>query len=370
MITTVHPALNSRVYHKEIKAAVEGGFAVSMVVHDPPTNVDTEVSFRSLGQENSRIHRWSHLPRAYKLARKIDADIYHFHDPELLPVGVLLQRQTDASVIYDAHEDYGYNALEFRDWIPSPIRPAIAKSFPVIQSALANRLDTVITTSESIAQQFRDLGHERVEVIHNYPRTKDIAIGDPPELPTSDISLVYVGSLDQMRGLLPMLKLVRELVDRNEDVKLWLLGTFSNKQNEESAKEFIEKHNIENNVQLFGHVPYEDIFSYLEASDIGLCLVDEKRFEHAIPTKIFEYMYASTPVLATDATGTRSFITEETGQFVSQSNVNIQADIIQNLNSDRERLDNMGEKARKKVVEEYNWEQEAEKLTSIYKSLL
>jgi glycosyltransferase involved in cell wall biosynthesis len=285
-------------------------------------------------------------------------------------VGVLLQQRTDASVIYDAHEDYGYNAIEFRDWIPDPIRPIIEKTFPTVQSVLANRLDAVITTSESIAQQFRDRGHDRVEVIHNYPRTEDIMIKEPPTTPTGEITLVYVGSLDHMRGLLPMLKLVRELVDRDVDVELWFLGTFSNLENEQRAMEFLTENEIEDYVKLHGYTPYEAIFSYLHAADIGLCLVDKKRFEHAIPTKMFEYMYSEIPVLATDATGTSTFITEETGWLVEQSDVEKQADIVEENLSKKEYLRRMGKKAKEQVKKEYSWEQEKKKLILFYNSLL
>ena len=370
VITTVHNPLNSRVFHKETRAAIDEGYDVSMIAHDPPEETDYNLRFYSLGQKKTRFQRWSHLPQAYELARDIDVDIYHFHDPELLPVGILLQQRTDASVIYDAHEDYGYNAIEFRDWIPYPVRPIVAKTFPTVQSVLANRLDAIITTSESIAEQFRDYGHNRVQVIHNYPRTEDIVIKEPPTNPTADITLAYVGSLDHMRGLLPMLKLMRELVNRNVDVELWLLGSFSNQENEYRAKNFLRENKIEDYVKLHGYTPYEDIFSYLHAADIGLCLVDEKRFEHAIPTKMFEYMYSEIPVLATDATGTSMFITEETGWLVEQSDVRKQADIVEEKASAKKQLKQMGKKAKEQVINKYSWEQEKRKLISFYDSLL
>ncbi|WP_227134350.1 glycosyltransferase family 4 protein [Halorubellus salinus] len=370
VLSTVHDPLNTRVYHKEAKAASNAGYDVTMVAHDPPENHEGAVEFLSLGQAETRYKRWAHLPRAYTIARSLNSDIYHFHDPELLPIGVMLQRTTNAHVIYDAHEDYAYNAIEYREWIPGPIRPAISKTFPLIQSAFANRLDRVITTTESIAEQFIQFGHENVEVIHNYPKTENISIGRPPIKQSKEITLVYVGSFEHIHGLMPMLHLVRELSDRGASVELWMLGSFNEGHHERSAKEFIDNHNLQENIHFVGRIPYEDIFSYLNCADLGLCLVDQKRCEHALPTKIFEYMYSKTPVVATDAQSIRPYISREVGRLVSQTDPEGQADAIEELISDSTRLEKMGNRGRELVEERYNWEQEADLLVSIYESLL
>lgn len=370
VLSTVHRATNTRVFHKVAKAASSAGFDVSYVVHDPPADHDSDVTFHSLGRIHSRLQRWSHLPQAYRIARSLNSDIYHFHDPELLPVGVLLQTTTDARVIYDAHEDYGYNAIKYRKWIPRPIRPGIAKVFPKIQSTFANRIDAVITTTEPIAQQFRDFGHSNVEVIHNYPKTENISISDPPIERSKDITLVYVGSFEHIHGLMPMLQLIRELVERNKNVELWMLGSFSDELHKRKANQFIGDHNLRGNVEFVGRVPYQEIFSYLNRADLGLCLVDRKRCEYALPTKIFEYMYSRTPVLATDTQSIRPYISKNIGRLVSQNDPEEQSDAVEELISAPDRLEEMGNQGREQVKQQYNWESEAERLISIYESLL
>jgi glycosyltransferase involved in cell wall biosynthesis len=370
ILTTVHNPLNTRVYHKEARAAVEAGHEVSMIAHNVPTNNNYDVEFYSLGTTKNRFQRWSHIPRTYAIARNMDADIYHFHDPELLPVGVLLAQQTDARVIYDAHEDYGYTAITYREWIPSVIRPSIAKVFPWCQSTLANRLDAVITTTDSTAEQFRDLGHPHVEVIHNYPKTNNIIFDTPEIQPNEGITLVYVGTLEPARGIFAMLNLVRELVERGENVELWLVGTFSDNMYRQKYDSYINKYNIKNNVRSIGFVPYEQIFSYLKAGDVGLSLLDSKLCEHNLPTKIFEYMYAKTPVIATKSQSVQPYLTNEVGYIVDKTDSEEQADVIQEWRSDPQQLNKMGEKARKLVEQKYNWEKEANKLQSLYASLI
>ncbi len=370
ILTTVHSPLNTRVYHKEARAAVDAGHNVAMIAHDTPTDDDYEVDFYSIGTIKNRFQRWSHIPRIYATARSMDADIYHFHDPELLPIGVLLSRQTGASIIYDAHEDYGYNAIAYREWIPSVIRPSVAKVFPWWQSALANRLDAIITTTESIAEQFRELGHHNVNVIHNYPKTNNITFDTPPVRPSDGITLVYVGTLEPARGLFSMLKLIKELTENGQKVELWALGTFGKEKYRQQSQSFIEQYGLENNIEFLGFIPYENIFSYLKTGDIGLCLVDPNLSKHALPTKIFEYLYSKTPVLSTDAIAIRSYITDSVGQLVEQNNHRKQANIIQEWCSNPQILAEMGSRGREVIEQKYNWQREASKLQSIYKSLI
>jgi len=368
ILSTVHSPTNTRVFHKEAKAAATK-YDVSYVVHDPPKDIDSKISFYSLGSADTRFERWSNLPQVYTIARSIDADIYHFHDPELLPIGVLLKNTTDGSIVYDAHEDYGYNAIKYREWIPRIVRSPTAKAFPYIQSTFANRLDAVVTTTESIAEQFREFGHSQVKVIHNYPKTEGISIDEPPVRSSSNITLVYVGSFEHIHGLQPMLRLVQELHSQGKDIELWMLGSFTDRHNEQRASEFINSNDINDKIQFFGRIPYEKIFSYLNEADVGLCLVDQKRCEHALPTKIFEYFYSKTPVVATNARSIRPYVTEDVGRLVSQTSPQEQANAVLDLVSDRERLSSMGKRGRHLVEQEYNWEQEARKLLALYESI-
>jgi glycosyltransferase involved in cell wall biosynthesis len=208
-----------------------------------------------------------------------------------------------------------------------------------------------------------------VEVIHNYPRTENISISGEPFKKRADLTLVYVGSFEHIHGLIPILRLVSELVDRDTNVELVMIGEFDHTERERRANEFIENHGIQDHVRFMGYVPYEQIFTYLHLSDIGLCLVEQKRCEHALPTKIFEYMYSQTPVLATDAKAIRPYVTKEVGRLVSQTDPSEQADTVLELHSNPDEIEQMGKRGREYVEQKYNWENEAKRLDSIYRSL-
>jgi len=63
----------------------------------------------------------------YKKAKEINADIYHFHDPELMIVGYLLSKVQGKRVIYDVHEDVPRQIMS-KTWIPKSLRFMISKT--------------------------------------------------------------------------------------------------------------------------------------------------------------------------------------------------------------------------------------------------
>ena len=365
MLTTAHHPHDTRIYHKESVTLADAGYDVSILAHHTRAESADGVEIVPIGTADSRVERWAHLYRMYRTAVDRGSDVYHFHDPELLPVGVLLSQTTDASVVYDVHEDYE-NAVRHRNWIPNVITPTLSRSIPRVQSACARHFDAIITATEWIAEQFEATGHPNVQTVRNFPLTKDLMIGDLPDRPGWEHTLVYVGSITESRGIFRMLRLVERLQQRGRDVGLWLLGPFETSELERRARKFARAKDLKEAVRMFGRVDHMTVYSYLAASDIGLFLPDVDQCRYGIPTKNFEYMYAELPVFTTDALGPRKYLPSDAGVLVRESNTERQADLVEELLDDPERREKMGRAGRKRVKEEFNWERESEKLLSIY----
>ena len=114
MLSTGHRTFDRRVFLKEARSLSDFGYDVKFIVHHEERTVRDGVEIVPLGTANSRAERWRHIPRAYKIAKSINADVYHLHVPELLPVGVALSQTTDAKIIFDAHEDFNQNTIYYR----------------------------------------------------------------------------------------------------------------------------------------------------------------------------------------------------------------------------------------------------------------
>lgn len=368
MLTTVHDPYDARIHHKEARTLADAGYDVSIIAHHPRAESVNGVDIVPIGTAGSRIERWAHLYRMYRTAAVRGSDVYHFHDPELLPVGMMLARTTDAAVIYDVHEDYE-NAVRHRNWIPDALTPTLSRGIPAVQSACSTQFDAVITATEWIAEQFQERGHANVTPVRNFPITENISIGDPPEQPEYEHTLVYVGSISETRGAVQMLRLVRELREREKDVGLWILGHFINDSIETSVRTYIRDNDLDGAIRLFGRVDHESVFSYLSAADIGLVLADADRYRYVIPTKIFEYMTVGLPVLSTDTLGPREYLPESAGVFVNESDTERQADLVEELLDDPDKMVQMGQAGRARVTDEYCWERESEKLLTTYSKL-
>ena len=111
-LSTLHAARDVRIFHKECRTLSAAGYEVHLVVRKPPDETQEGVRFHAIeSPDEGRVRRMAaRLRGAYRLARGLRADLYHFHDPELIPIGLLLKRHS-ARVIYDVHEDAPREAL-------------------------------------------------------------------------------------------------------------------------------------------------------------------------------------------------------------------------------------------------------------------
>ena len=114
-ISTVHRSDDTRIFLKECRSLARAGYDVHYLVRRPRAMSADGVTLhaiyeperRSAPGRNHLARVWRLVARgasAYRRARGLGADVYHIHDPELIPVGLLL-RLGGARVVYDVHED-------------------------------------------------------------------------------------------------------------------------------------------------------------------------------------------------------------------------------------------------------------------------
>lgn len=362
-LTTAHGPFDTRIFHKEAKSLSRAGYDVSLVVHHDTDETVDGVHLKSLGKADTRLERWRSIPKAYRIAREANADIYHFHDPELLPVGVALAERTQGKVIYDVHEYYE-GKIRKRQWIPDPLKPVLAWSFPRLQRFLASRFDAVITATEMMAEPLEGCGVEHLVPIRNFPVTDEIELSDDaPVERTHENVLVYVGGLRENRGLFRMLRLLEGLRGRGLDVELWLIGPFQSEFDERRFRDEVARNELQDHVRTFGWIDYLNVFDYLAAADVGLAILDPDETERTISTKIFEYMYVNIPVVASGTRVTEQYVPSDCGSVVSYDDTSEQIEAVTEL------LDADETDGREYVEEKYNWKVEKERLIGLYDSL-
>ncbi|MFH5801503.1 glycosyltransferase [Haladaptatus sp. CMAA 1911] len=364
-LSTVHTTFDARIFHKECKTLRDAGHEVILYCHHPSSTIVDGIRIKSLGTPTSRPDRWKNIPSAARRAARENADVYHFHDPELIPAAMYLSKTTTGKVIFDVHENYP-NKIERREWIPNVVKPILRRSFPFIQTAAAGRFDGLIGATEWVTDQF---SHPMAVTVHNYPIADKIELPESPRHSEHEYQLAYVGSLNTNRGMVRMVKLTRDLVNKGLDVGLWLIGPIDGADAKRQADKIISKNNLENNITFFGEVNYVDIFEYLCGADAGLALTQPEDCVGAIPSKLFDYMYADLPIIASSMPMTNQYLPDNCGITVPFHDINcIGQDVEDLLRSGRHT--ELAGNGQEHIHEKFSWEQEQKTLLSLYNSLL
>ncbi|HET6568169.1 MAG TPA: glycosyltransferase, partial [Rhodothermales bacterium] len=165
-LTSLHIALDTRVFYKECRTLAQAGYDVHLVVHDPPVEEQDGVTFHAIPRATGS--KWTRaverLRSVYRIARSLDAAAYHFHDPELIPVGIALKK-TGAKVIYDAHEDAPNQAMRSLKFRPVDAR-ILAAFYTVYERMAARLLDGFVMAWPGLEERFP---RSKRIVIANYP---------------------------------------------------------------------------------------------------------------------------------------------------------------------------------------------------------
>ncbi len=361
-LTSVHPDFDIRIFHKECKTLSQAGYRVVLIVqHDKDEEIDG-LRIRRLANPKNRLDRMIRmLWQAYKAAIEEDAQIYHFHDPELIPVGLILKLH-GKRVIYDVHEDYS-QALLSREWIPPLLRPIISIVVSFEEWVGMKWFDGIVAATPNIASRFRSL---KTVTIQNFPFLNGSRINPSIPYDQREKVIAYVGVISEPRGAKEMIQAIA-LLPAHLEVQLKLAGIFVPSNLEDEVKTFSGW----DRVDFIGWQFYKDIMTMLGRARIGLVIFHPSpNHIKSQPNKLFEYMSAGIPVVASDFPLWRQIIEEAgCGLLVDPLDTRAIAKAIRWLLEHPEEAEAMGKRGHEAVRNRYNWDQEADKLLAFYQKI-
>lgn len=375
MLTSVHHPFDQRVFYKEAVSLVEAGYDVTLV---GPASADLRGDHRGVHLvpvpvPASRPQRIVGHRRVLAAARQARADVYHVHDPELLPLAWVLRR-LGHRVIYDAHENYPAVALT-RAWVPLWLRRPLAFAVDVAEGFLARRLDGVVGVVDDQGPRFR---HPRFAAVRNYPRLEWFRPAlDPAPGPPADgdqAELVHVGSLSRDRGARFLLEVMRQLQVSHPGVRLDALGPFHGLAEEAAFHTTLREFGLAQVVRCRTRwLPYDELGTFIGRHRIGLIpgQVSPKNLTPFVPTKLFEYLACGVPVVASDLPAIRTLrALGDWGLLADPSDPRAHALAIARLLDDPAEAAEMAVAGRTLVESMCNWESESGKLLSLYSQVL
>jgi len=357
-LTSAHPPFDVRIFHRQCISLAQEGYPVALIAPHAQDEVRQGVKVRAVKKTKGRLGRMLGTVWAvYKQALAERGDIYHFHDPELIPIGLLLRLQ-GKKVIYDVHEDVPTDILN-KNWIPRPLRGPLAGAMRLLEGLAGHLLSGVVAVTKPIAARFP--AHKTI-LLQNFPHPQEIAALGRPPYPARPPRLLYAGSITAVRGLFEMLTAMQLLQDHR--VRLTLIGAFA----PPGLQAEVERHPGFRYVDFLGYKNRPETLELLADSRIGLAVLHPiPSFLVSQPTKLYEYMMAGIPFVASDFPLWRDSIGDaECGIFVNPKDPEAIAGAIRWLLEHPAEAEAMGQRGRRLVLERLNWGVEFTKLTALY----
>ncbi|MBS1976350.1 MAG: glycosyltransferase [Bacteroidetes bacterium] len=353
-----HKPLDTRIFFKESKSLREAGWPVTLIIPYKEDFIKDGIQVKAV---RPPAKGWEQLVRCpldiWKLARRESRrSVFHLHDSELLIVGLLL-KLGGRTVVYDAHEDTPLQ-ISYQHWIPSWIKWAYSILYRLLEKLAGWFFDAVIVAEPVIARYFPS---RKVLLVRNFPIMASFK-GEKPLSERKD-QLVYVGLLSRPRGAEEMLAAFKEARTRCSSVFV-LGGKF--------APAILESQLLpQEGVQYLSWLPYEKMIETLYESRIGVIVPNPiERYRTNYPVKLFEYMAAGMPVIASREGESAAFVREaEAGMLVNPLDPHEIAEAMVKLATDLSVSQEMGRRGRRLILEKYNWESEARKLVQLYSTL-
>lgn len=358
-LTSAHPRNDTRIFMKQCRTLAACGYDVTLVVADDEGDEYKDgVTIADVGRLPGRLNRiFRTTRRVFDKAVALDADIYQLHDPELIPIGLKLKR-LGKKVIFDSHEDVPTQLLDKPYLDPISLR-VLSGAVAIYERFACHQFDGIIGATPFIRDKFLLINPQTVDV-NNFPLIGEL--DSTVQWSNKRDEICYVGGIDAIRGAH---EIVRACELLQSPTRLNLVGRFSESALEARVKAYPGWERVNE----LGFLDRSGVRNVLGRSVAGLVTSHPiGNFLDGLPVKMFEYMAAGIPVIASNIPSWREIIEGNgCGVCVDPLDPKAIAGAMDYLVMNPEIAKRMGENGKKAVMEKYNWPVQATKLTDFYR---
>ena len=367
-ITTVHLPFDERIFYKECGSLRDAGYDVHLVACHEKDEVRNGVEIHALPFPSGRLKRvlvWPFL--ALKAVRSIRPKpaICHFHDPELLGVGVIL-RLFGYKVIFDAHENVPAQ-IQSKEYLPRWFRLIASPLYRIFEWLCVRRMAIIE------ASMIEDKNRQPKQSIRNLPMIagQEMRLRQLADFQAKP-RLIYTGGVTVDRGAMYMLDLAEGLHDRAKPFEMQIVGSVFPSSLEAEMSEFISRHELADCVHMVGQVPFHESLRLVSEATIGLSLLrPTPNYLYALPIKILEYMTYGLAVICSQLPCSQLYMEHcDAGILVGPGQTQATLEAVCELLDDPETMLRYSRNGQKAIAAGLNWESEAELLTRFYRRVL
>lgn len=364
-LSSVHPVNDNRVFNKECRSLADAGYRVTLIAPHSSSGTTAGVFIDAVRRPSGR---WERMTRTvwsvWRHAVRLRADLYIFHDAELLPAAALL-RAGGRSVVYDVHEDMSGDLIS-RDYLPRPALRVLGWCVVLAENIVSRWLSAVSAATPTIAGRFQRL-NPRTVVIQNFPKISELT--PPAGVPWAqrEAAVAFVGCMDLPRGLAEMVRAM-SLLPKDQAAQLKLAGSFTPRHHRDVVAALPGWERVEE----LGALDRAGVAALLSRVRAGLVLfLPYPNHVNAQPQKLFEYMSAGIPVIASDFPLWRQIVeTHRCGLVADPRNPAAIAAAIRHILEHPDEAEAMGARGRAAIERGLNWERESEKFIRLCDGLL
>lgn len=359
-VTSAHPRFDVRIYRKQCNSLAEMGYQVSLVVADGKGAVSLDgINIIDVGKPASRIHRMIFIPwKIFSFIHKSkDTKIFHLHDPELIPMGLVL-RMLGKKVIFDSHEDVCAQ-IKSKEYLSPILARIISIVYSIFEYCSLRHFSLVVAATPEIGNKLRKFSKSLV-VVNNYPI---VPLKTQKRKRDYSTNICYVGRISELRGAI---QLVKAMEFTSDGVHLLLAGKIS-----EELLENLSQLPSWRRCTYLGEVDASAVQEIYDRSKIGIATyLEAPNHNKSQPNKIYEYMSASLPIICSSFPKWNSLIAKaNSGVTVDPSSPELIGKTINKVLNLRN-LKELGENGFEFVEKRANWDSEKDNLLSAYKEII
>lgn len=366
-VTSAHRRYDTRIFQKECKSLVENGYEVYFLVNDEEQNEEKEhIKIISTGfLPKNRFERFFMLKnKILKKALMINAEIYHFHDPDLIGLALRIKKKIPGvKIIFDSHEDVPAQILT-KKWIPFVFRKIASVFFGMYQKRTLRKFDYLIGVTPHLVKKLKKI-NVNTGMVTNYPLLNRDDITNRRSDDISANVICFAGGIEEQWNHETILNALAGI-----EVEYILCGN-----GDENYIERLKENSQWNKVNYLGKVSFQEVREIYRKSSVGLAMVSyspNTNYKRGTlgNTKLFEYMQAGLPVICTDFALWKEIVeNNQCGICVNPNDSKAIGKAIEYLLSNPMQGREMGENGRKLVLEKFNWSIEEKKLLKLYSEL-
>lgn len=360
-LSSVHPRSDTRIFVKQCRSLASHDHDVTLVVADGKGDERKDgVRVVDVGCLSGRLNRMVKTTRkVLHKAVALNADVYHLHDPELIPIGLKL-RKLQKIVVFDSHEDVPKQLLG-KPYLGPVSKRLLPEVIALYERYACSRFNGIIAATPYIRDKFLAINRHTIDV-NNFPLLGELDTILPQEEKKREVC--YVGAISSNRGAR---EIVRACEFLKSSARLNLGGNFS----EPGLKDEVTSYPGWTHVNELGYLTRSDVREVLSRSIAGLVTLHPAiNYIDALPVKMFEYMAAGIPVIASNFPLWRGIVERnDCGLCVDPLDPRAIAAAIDHLVMNPDIARTMGENGRRMVLQQYNWSTEERKLLGFYAAL-